>query len=699
MLRKYNISKQIPHGFAPVFVRDKERSNIIGMQYQKDNVRNICLLGHGGVGKTTLAESLMYFTGAIDRMGSTAEGNTVCDFDPEEIKRGISISTAVTYVEWNGCKVNILDTPGYFDFEGEAMQGVSAADTAVVLVSAKDGIHYGTTKAIKLAEQFGLPMLFFITKVDEEHSDFHTVYEKLRARYGEKICAISVPMMKNGAMEGYIDIIEMQGKRIENGKAVPIPIPEEFMPLANRLHDALNEAVAGTSEERMEKFFEGEEFSIDEIKDALNHGIFTRSIFPVLCGSAVTMAGLGIFLNYITRYTGCPAVDQDAAAAVRVFKTTVDPFVGKLSFFKVVRGSLKSGDSLVNIRTGGEEKFAHIYTVRGRKQTETDALCGGDIGVVAKLQSVATGDVLSAGGAACETVELRYPRPCLSKAVYPVKKGDEEKIAQGMQRLSEEDKTFSFYTDGETHEQILSGMGETHLDVIVSKLKSKFGVDVVLKEPKVAYREAIRKKVKVQGKHKKQSGGHGQYGDVWIEFEPYDGQELLFEEKIFGGSVPKNFHPAVEKGLRESAEHGVLAGYPVVGLKATLVDGSYHDVDSSEMSFKIAAGIAYREGLKQADPVILEPIGRLVVTVPDSMMGDIIGDITRRRGQILGMTPTAETLQSIEADVPMAEMGSYATDLRSMTRGRGTFTFDFSRYADAPSAVAQKVIEAAQTSE
>lgn len=666
------------------------------MQYTSDKIRNVCLLGHGGDGKTTLAEAMLYSTKGTDRLGNITDGTTVCDYDPEEIKRKISISTAIAPVEYNGYKINIIDTPGYFDFEGEVLQAVRAAETALIVVNAKDGIHYGTTKAMKVAENNKMPCLFFITKIDEENADFEKVYTAIKERYGQKICPISVPIMENEKMTGYVDLIEMKGKNIEGGKVTEIPIPDALKDEVAQLRHSLDETVAETEEELMEKFFAEEEFTAEEIKRAFSHGIKERSIFPVMCGSGTTLAGIQILLKFIQQYTPAPSADPSAPTAAFTFKTVADPFVGKMSFLKILAGQLKNGMTLTNKRTDTAEKLGHIFTIKGKKQTEVEELAAGDIGIVTKLVSTATGDVLCAPGSNIEVEPIKYPRPCLSMAIFPLSKGDEEKIAQGIQRISEEDPTYSYTINSETREQIISGMGETHLDVLVSKLKSKFGVGVELRPAKVAYREAIRKKVKQQGKHKKQSGGHGQYGDVWIEFEPYDGEDLLFEEKIFGGSVPKNFHPAVEKGLRECAQHGVLAGYPVVGLKATLVDGSYHDVDSSEMAFKMAASIAFKEGLKNANPTILEPIGKLLVYIPDRMMGDIIGDITKRRGQIIGMTPTGDGLQEVEAEVPMAEMATYAIDLRSMTRGRGVFTLDFIRYSDAPANIVAKVIEDAK---
>ncbi len=668
------------------------------MQYTTDKIRNICLLGHGGDGKSALAEALLYFTGSTDRLGTAAQGNTVSDFDPEEIKRQISISTSVIPVEWKGKKINLLDTPGYFDFEGEVLQAVRMAETALVVVSAKGGIHFGTTKAINLAKSLNLPQLFFITSIDEEHSDFYGVFDSLKQRYGKGVCAISVPIIENEKVTGYVDIVEMKGKRIVNNKVEIIDIPASLQGEIDMLRQLLIESVAEADDDLMEKFFADEPFTDEEIIRGLSHGIAGRKVFPVLCGSSATLFGMGILLDFIDKFTSAPKLDPKGATELYTFKTVADPFVGKLSYFKVLQGTLKAGDTLHNPRKDTDEKFARIFTVKGKAQTEVKELVAGDIGVVAKLASVATGDTLGAADVVVPPVE--YPVPNLKMAVFAVAKGEEEKIASGLAKLREEDPTFTYKTDPETKESVISALGDTQIDVIMSKLKAKYGVSVDLRTPKVAYRETIRKTVTQQGKYKKQSGGHGQYGDVHIRFEPYDGIDLVFGEEIFGGSVPKNFHPAVEKGLRESAQKGVLAGYPVVGLKATLVDGSYHDVDSSEMSFKLAAGVAYKEGLPKASPVILEPIGKLLVHVPDRMMGDIIGDITKRRGQIIGMTPIGdEGYQEIEAEVPMAEMMTYAIDLRSMTRGRGTFTFDFLRYADAPANVAEKVIADAKAKE
>ncbi len=669
------------------------------MKYNVENLRNICLLGHGGDGKTSLAEALLYYTDGTDRMGKTADGNTVCDYDPEEIARKISISSAIAPIERNGVKLNIIDTPGYFDFEGEVIQALKASEFAIIVLSAKDGINVGTEKAVKLCAKYNVPAMFYISKMDEEHSDFQKVYADLKATFGAKVCAINAPIFDdNGKNIGYVDLNDMTGKRFEKGKRIEIPIPASMSAQLEEFKEGYREALAETSDEMMEKFFAGEEFSVEETKAGLVNGLETNSILPVMSGSPFKLMGLEPLLHFLSRYIPTPKASATDPTALYIFKTVADPFVGKMSFFKILSGTVKAGMTLSNTTKDTDEKIGKIYTIKGKTQTEVTELCAGDIGVLTKLNA-ATGDVLAAPGATAEVEPIEYPKPCLSMAIMPKAKGDEDKISQGLQKLAEEDLTFSYTNNKETKQMVISGMGEMHLSIIASKLKNKFNVGVTLEEPKVPYRESIKKKVSVRGRHKKQSGGHGQFGDVVIEFEPYDGEELLFEEKVFGGAVPKNFFPAVEKGLKESAKRGVLAGYPVVGLKATLVDGSYHPVDSSEMSFKMAASIAYKEGLKQAAPTILEPVGSLKVLVPDSIMGDVIGDINKRRGQVMGMNPAEESgMQIVEAEVPVSEMATYAIDLRSMTRGRGSFDFEFVRYQDAPSNVAQKVIEDAKDS-
>ncbi|MGI6030679.1 MAG: elongation factor G [Eubacteriales bacterium] len=679
--------------------------------YASNEVRNVVLLGHSGDGKTTLAESLLYYAGNTDRCGKIADGNTVCDYDAEEIKRKISITTALAPVEYQDTKINFIDTPGFFDFVGEAKGALSVADGSVIVVSAKDGVQVGTEKAWKYATQKGLPKIFFINKVDDEHADYYRVVEELRDKFGMSVCPFAIPIIEGRTTTGLVNCASMTARAFRDGKVVDIDMPTDMDNKINPVREMLLESVAETSEELLDKYFNGEPFTEDEIKTALKAGVKRGAIVPVVCGCATTGLGVATLLYSILKYY--PACDEttlikgfndigeimnvpvgpDEPTSLFVFKTVADQFVGKMSFFKVMTGTLKSDSVLINSNTQQAEKLGHIYVLRGKKQMEVKELCTGDIGVVTKLVNTNTGDTLCSGGKMVHFAQIDFPKPVISYAITPKAKGDEEKIASGLSRLAEEDPTISFSMDPETKELIVSGQGDIHIDVITSKLKSKFGVEVTLSAPKVAYRETIRGKAKVEGKHKKQSGGHGQYGHVWIEFEPGDQEEMIFEEKVFGGAVPKNYFPAVEKGLRECVKKGVLAGYPVVNLKATLLDGSYHPVDSSEMAFKTAASLAYKAGLPQAKPVLLEPIGKLTVHVPEENMGDIIGDINKRRGQMLGMGTDDEGTSVVEALVPVAEMATYAIELRSIARGRGSFEFTFDSYQEAPSNVVAKVVE------
>lgn len=674
-------------------------------RYPQQKLRNVCLLGHGGNGKTSLAEAMLYLSKAVDRLGKVADGNTVCDFDAEEIKRKVSISTAVAPVEWRDCKINLIDTPGYFDFAGEAIQGARAADAAVVVVGSKSPeTEVGTEKAVKLAAQHKLPRLFFINRMDEENADYDKVLASLKQSFGVSVCPVEIPVKDGDKVIGYVNLITM---KLSGAKSLPDSMADEIAELKNGLHEALAE----TSEEMMEKYFSGEPFTENEMHDALRDGFSKGDLFPVFCGSAIDQGGVSCLLDLIVDIFPSPAErgaqtaqtlrdetvelkpEENGPAAALVFKTIADPFVGKMSFFKVLRGVVSSDAQLQNPRAGTTEKAGRLFVMRGKKQIEVDEIAAGDIGVVTKLASVSTGDTLCDPASPVILPDFEFPQPCLSMAILPKAKGDEEKISSGLHRLGEEDVTFTVQNNPETRQLIISGMGDTHLDVIVSKLKNKFGTSVELIPAKVPYRETIRKKVKVEGKHKKQSGGHGQYGHVWVEFEPCEEEELVFEEKVFGGAVPRNFFPAVEKGLRDAVKKGVLAGFPVVNVKATLVDGSYHPVDSSEMSFKLAASIAYKNGMAQASPVLLEPIGLLKVNIPDSIMGDVIGDINKRRGHVMGMDSGEEGLQEVTAEVPLSETGSYAVDLRSISRGRGSFSISFLRYQEAPPAIAQKVVE------
>jgi elongation factor G len=683
--------------------------------YTVEKLRNVCLMSHGGAGKTTLAEAMLFNTGVLDRFGKVNDGNTTTDYDPEETKRKISINTAIAPCEWKDYKINVIDTPGYFDFVGEVKQGIRVSEAAIILVPAKGGVAVGTEKSWAYAKEQGIPKMFFVSKMDEENANFNEVLDQLTNTFGKGVIPFQLPIIENEKFTGFVDIIDMKAKKFDKDKLVDTAIPAGLNNKIEEVKEALNEAVAETSEELMEKYFGGEEFTKEDIRKGLSAGIADGSIVPVLCGAALQNQGITTLLDMIIDYLPSPANkpvikavkpgtdtivelknSPDEALSAIVFKTIADPFVGKISIFRVYSGTFKSDSTVYNSTAEKTEKTAQVFMLRGKKQLPVDKLIAGDIGAVAKLQYTNTNDTLCDQSKPVMLEKIEFPEPTLSLAVEPKAKGDEEKISSGLNRLQDEDPTFKVEINTETKQTVISGIGEQHLDVIVSKLKAKFGVSVNLVDPKVPYRETIKKKVKVEGKHKKQSGGHGQYGHVWIEFEHGETEDLTFEEKIFGGAVPKQYHPAVEKGLREAIVHGVLAGYPVVNLKATLVDGSYHDVDSSEMAFKIAARLAYKKGLPQASPVLLEPINHVEVYVPDSYMGDIIGDLNKRRGRILGMNPYEGGLQQVVAEVPAAEMFKYANDLRSMTQGRGSFRQYFERYEEAPANVAQKIIEEAK---
>ena len=675
-------------------------------RYPMNLTRSIALLGHGGAGKTTLADAILCYGKATERIGKIADSTTVMDFDQEEKKRKNSVSTAVYALEINGQKLNLIDAPGLFDFAGGVCEALAAADGAVIAVSGKSGLTTGAKQSFAKARALKKAVAFFVGKLDSSHAHFYRVISALAANYGAVICPVVVPYIENDEIKCYINLIENKAYACEG-----LEMKEMRMPVSKEIDDMrsmLLEAVATADDALMEKYFAGEEFTPAEIKNGLKKGVCTGEICPVYSGVQQTGAAVPMMADNLLEIMPSSQdssyrledgeekkFDENGETALLVFKTIADPFVGRLSYFRVLSGRVRNDTRLINSRTGNEERLSKVMWIKAGKQEDADCIQAGDIGSVAKLGDVLTGDTLSASGSV-KAAPIEFPRPCISVAVYPKAKGDEEKITSAFSRLSEEDPTISVYTDNETHEQILSALGEQHIDVIVSKLKSKFGAEVELKTPKIAYRETIRKPVKVQGRHKKQSGGHGQFGDVWIEFEPCDSDELVFEEKVFGGAVPKNFFPAVEKGLRESTAKGVLAGYPMVGIKATLVDGSYHPVDSSEMSFKMAAAIAYKEGIPKASPVLLEPIGTLNVLVPDEMLGDVIGDINKRRGRIIGMNPAENKMQEIIGEVPMAEMSDFATAMRSITQGTASFTLTPTRYEEVPAALAQKIIDAAK---
>ena len=675
-------------------------------QYSAELIKNIALLGHGGSGKTTLADAILFYGKASDRIGKSADGTSVMDFDAEEKKRKVSVSTAVYALELGDKKLNLIDAPGQFDFAGGVKEALCAADSAIIVISGKSGLTVGAKQAFENARNMGKSVGFFIGKLDSTHAHFYQVLSLLTANYGSVICPLFVPYVEGEALKGFIDLIENKAYSFDglDKKEIRMPVSTEI----DQMRSLMLEAVASTNDDLMEKYFGGEEFTRDEIITGLCAGIKSGDICPVYAGIQQLGDGVSVLAESIMEImpaaADCTATtaDGDEIAAdptgetvLQVFKTIADPFVGKLSYFKVLSGTVKGDIKLKNSRTGNEERISKVMWLKGGKQEDANIICAGDIGSVSKLGDTLTGDTLSVSGSVTAAA-IEFPAPSLSVAVYPQKKGEEEKISSGLMRLCEEDPTIAVALNTETKEQILSALGEQHIDVVVSRLKSKFGAEVVLQAPKVAYRETIRKSVKAQGRHKKQSGGHGQFGDVWIEFEPCDSEELIFEEKVFGGSVPKNFFPAVEKGLRDSTLKGVLAGFPMVGIKATLVDGSYHPVDSSEMAFKTAASIAFKEGVTNANPVLLEPIGTLNVLVPDEMLGDVIGDINKRRGRIIGMNPAANKMQEVIGEVPIAEMSDFSTAMRSITQGTASFTLEFARYEDVPAHIAQKIIDAAQ---
>ncbi len=686
--------------------------------YTANAIRNICLLGHSGSGKTALAESLLYMTGVIDRIGKNADGNTVCDYDPEEIRRNISISTAVVPLEYHNNKINLLDTPGAFDFSGATMEALRAADAAILVCSAKDGITVGFEKAWKYCEDRNMPRFIYISKVDEDNSDYNATFNALREKYGNKIAPVVVPIWDSSKkVTGIIDVLNKRAYEMQNLKRVEIEVPEDKVAVIEEFNDALKESVAETSEEFMDKFFGGEDFTYAEMIKGMHKGVLDHTLYPVLCGSGYNCLGSLMLMDHIIDLLPNPVegnyhkattadgeveefvVSPGGVPSAFVWKTVSDQY-GKYSFVKVLSGEITSDTTLVNARTGETEKLGRLYSMCGKKASEVKALTCGDIGAIGKMDKVKTGDTLCDPRKVVSLKGIPYAAPCYSMAIAPKTKGQEEKVGTGLNRLNEEDPSFTLVNNAETRQLVLSGSGDQQLDVLVAKLKSRFGVDAVLSPAKVAYREKIKKKVEAHGRHKKQTGGSGQFGDVWIRFEPQEEQdELIFDVAVVGGAVPKNFNPAVEKGVQEAIQKGPLAGYPMVNLKATLYDGSYHPVDSNEMAFKLAAILAFKEAMPNAMPTLLEPVGALAVTIPESYMGDVIGDLNKRRGRVMGMNPDSDGNTVVEAEVPMAEMSSYAIDLRAMTQARGSFTLSFERYEEVPKANQAKIIEEAKNNE
>ncbi len=688
--------------------------------YSAEQIRNIVLLGHGGTGKTTIAEQMAFITKATTRLGKITDKNTVSDFDPEETKRGFSINLSMVPVEWTSdskkYKLNILDTPGFFDFAGEVDEALRAACAAVIVVSAKSGVQVGTELAWEKCEKAGLPRMIFVNNMDDPEANLERVLKELKDKFGASIAPFQVPIIEGGKFIGFVNVPKMEGRRFVGDRVENCPIPAGMDDEIEEIHQALMEAAASTDDELMEKFFMEEPFTPEEMNTALHQGIMTHDIVPVLCGSAVNGTGVAVLMNSICDYMPNPVQaapvnkGKDASGAdveveasengpfsAIVFKTSVDPFFGKISFIKVLSGVLHTNDTIVNVNQQAEARANRLYVMRGKEQIEVPELHCGDIGALTKLNMTATGETLAAKDFNITYPGVAFAPSLMCMAVTPKNKGDEDKMNTGLGRIMEEDPTIRIENDGELKQELIYGTGEQHLDVAVNKLKNKFKVEVNLGKPKVSYRETVRGRYEIRSKYKKQSGGHGQYGDVQIIFEPSGDMEkpYVFEEQIFGGSVPKNYFPAVEKGIQESIGTGVLAGYPMVGLKATLTDGSYHPVDSSEMAFKTATSMAFKDGIPKAKPVILEPIMTVKVLVNEEYMGDIMGDLNKRRGRVLGMEHQGSK-QLIEAEVPMAEMFSYTADLRSMTQGRGTYTLEFARYEETTPDVQAKIIEEAQ---
>ena len=693
--------------------------------YSTKDIRNVVLLGHGGAGKTTIVEALAYISGIITRPGKVTDGNTISDFDKEEQKRKISLSTSVVPIEFKGeksdIKINFLDTPGSFDFVGEVEEAVSVADAAVIVVNCKSGIEPGTRKAWELCEKYHLPRMFFVTNMDDDDASFRTLTIKLNTEFGRSISPLQIPIREDGKFVGYVNVIKMKGRKYTSASnKVEVPVPDYVEKQLETARASLMEAVAETSDELMERYFAGEEFTADEIYDALKENVHKCTITPVAMGSGLNCQGMNYLLQCIEKYF--PSPDQrecigtdlatgerftavpnaDASASALIWKTIVDPFIGKYSLFKVVTGELSSDSLLYNTVKEQEEKIGKVYIMSGKDVTEVTRLTAGDIGALAKLTVTQTGDTLVAQRNAPIAYKMAdIDAPYAYMAYAPLTKGDDDKVAAGLSKLLEEDKTLKLVNDTENRQSLIYGIGDQQLDVVKSKLADRYKVNIELSKPKFAYRETILKKVEVRGKHKKQSGGHGQYGDVLMVFEPSGDTTVpyIFEEKIFGGSVPKNYFPAVEKGIQECVLKGPMAGYPVVGIKATLTDGSYHPVDSSEMAFKLAATLAFREGFMKASPVILEPIAALKVTVPDAYTGDVMGDLNRRRGRVLGMNSNHHGKQTIEAEIPMSELYGYGTDLRSMTGGIGAYEYELVRYEQAPSDIQAAVIASGERDE
>ena len=682
--------------------------------YTTDKIRNVVLLGHGGCGKTSLVEAMAYLSGITSRMGTVEDGNMISDYDKEEVKRQFSIHTSMVPIIWDNVKVNFLDTPGYFDFVGEVDEAVSVADAAIIIISGKAGIETGTKRAWEICEKYKLPRMIFVTDMDIDNASYRQVVEDLQELYGKKIAPFHLPIRENGEFVGYVNVVQQKAKRwTDKGTVEKFEVPEYSKNNLEICREALLEAVAETSEEFMDRFFNGEEFSEDEIRQALRVNVIDGSIVPVLMGSNIMARGMYTLLSDVIKYFPSPDkrecvgietktnevfpanYDFSKAKSAYVFKTIVDPYIGKYSLIKVNSGVIKSDDVLYNFHKDFEEKIGHLYVLRGNKAEEVSELHAGDIGALAKLQKTQTTDSLSTKAKPITYIRTNISKPYVSMRYKAKNKGDEDKISQALQKILAEDLTLKHVNDSENGQTLLYGMGDQHLEIVASILLDKYKVDIELMRPKVAFRETIRKKADVEYKYKKQSGGHGQYGHVKMTFEPSGNLDVpyTFEQCVVGGAVPKNYFPAVEKGIAEGVKKGPMAAYPVIGIKAVLYDGSYHSVDSSEMAFKVAAKSAFKKGFMEASPVLLEPIANLKVVIPEEYTGDIMGDLNKRRGRVMGMNPVGNGYQEIVADIPYLELYGYNTQLRSITSGSGTFSYEFSRYEQAPDEIASREIE------
>lgn len=684
-------------------------------EYKSDKLRNVGIVAHGGSGKTSLTEAMLFNSGAVNRLGRVDDGSATTDFEPEEVKRKVTINTALAPCEWRDHKINFIDTPGYADFVAEVKSALRAVDSTLIVLCAASGVEVETEKVWNYASELGLPRIGFINKMDRENADFYSVVDSMKEKFGNGVVPVQLPIGAQDTFKGIVDLITMKAYLAEkNGKeCIEADIPADILEQAETARMVLIEAAAEGNDELLTKYLEGEELTDDEVVSGLLTGISQAKVFPVLCGSAVKNIGIHQALDSIVKYLPAPGISPvigyhpvtkepversvgDPFSGI-VFKTTADPFVGRLSYIRLYSGSMKPDSTLYNATKDKAERIGTLFTLRGKQQDPVTAVHAGDIVVVAKLQETGTGDSLCDKDKPILFETISYPKPMFVRAIEAKNKGDEDKIGQALARLMDEDPTFKVRKDVETHQLLVYGMGELHLDIMTERMKRKFGVETLLTNPRIPYRETIRGSAKVEGKHKKQSGGHGQYGHVWLQLDPLaPGAQFEFVDSIFGGSVPRQYIPAVEKGVRDALNGGVLAGYPMVDVKVTLTDGSYHTVDSSEMAFKIASTMALRKGALQAKPVLLEPIYAVEVIVPESYMGDVIGDLNTKRGRIQGMEPIGGGLGKIKAQVPMAEMFRYSIDLRSITQGRGNFDMNFSHYEDVPARIAENIIASAK---